>query len=112
MTEDQLKAVHKHCFNNKEEVEKSTVVACFHCISMWDEEELKETEFDYPSKDPTAFCPKCGIDAIIGNASGIDLYDGEQFDMAEMNIRWFGYKKPEDLYVDLDPENDTDLEEW
>lgn len=108
MTEDQMKEAHKHCIYNKEELEKSTVVACFHCISIWGEEDLHPClVVDYCDGGQTALCPKCGIDSLIGNASGIDLLDEKQCDLAEMCIKYFN-ETIASRYVDLDPENDDE----
>lgn len=73
-TEEFLENAHKHCFNNKEEINKSDTCGCFYCREIFAPNEIKEwiVSEKYP-KETTAQCPYCMIDAVIGNASGINL---------------------------------------
>ena len=74
-TEEYLENAHKHCFNNKEEIDKSNTCGCFYCREIFAPSEIKEwiiISEQFP-KETTAQCPYCMIDAVIGNASGINL---------------------------------------
>jgi len=73
-TDKYLENAHKHCFNNKEEITKSDACGCFYCREIFAPSEIKEWIINekYP-KETTAQCPYCMIDAVIGNASGINL---------------------------------------
>jgi hypothetical protein len=48
----------------------------------------KITEWiDGPGAEGTALCPNCGIDSVIGDASGLPVADAGFLD--EMNAHWF-----------------------
>ena len=53
-------------FNNKNIIENSKQVGCFHCIAIYDYSEIK----DYTDEGKTAMCPKCNIDAVLGSNFG------------------------------------------
>lgn len=66
-----LKQAHKACFCNKHAIRESQECGCFYCERVFDASELKEWVKD--RADDTALCPYCGIDAVIGDASGYEL---------------------------------------
>ena len=70
-TQKELLAIHKHSFMNADEVAKSKNCGCFYCERIYPSSHLEEE--DYTNIDATAWCPNCGIDAVIGDASGIHL---------------------------------------
>ena len=82
-TEEFLENAHKHCFNNKEEINKSDTCGCFYCREMFAPSEIKEWLKD---NELTAQCPYCKIDAIIGNASGYPI--NKNF-LDAMYKKWF-----------------------
>ena len=45
-----------------------------------------EEIYDWIEHEGTALCPRCGIDSVIGSASGYEIT--EEF-LAEMNEYWF-----------------------
>lgn len=55
---------------------KSTVCGCFYCLEMFPPTSIvKWTDAPDPLEVPeaagqTALCPHCGIDSVIGDASG------------------------------------------
>ena len=84
---------HVHSSNHRDEILRSTVCGCFYCrrifgpasIEDWiDIEDWKD--FD-DGVGTTALCPKCGIDSVIGSASGFPVTP--EF-LARMNRYWFG----------------------
>ena len=82
-----LKKAHPHSFGNKAELEKSTKCGCFYCVEIYEPKEI----YDWVSKGigdekDTALCPYCGIDAVIGDASGFDI--STEF-LNEMYNYWF-----------------------
>lgn len=93
-TEDQLKAAHKHCFKNIEELTNSEVCGCFCCLKIFKPEEIKlwydESKSNFVenpnSNDCTAFCPFCETDALLGANSGYPV--NREF-LKQMQIRWF-----------------------
>ena len=64
------KSARQHSRHNKTEVEASTKCGCFFCRAVFD----PKTIYTYAEGD-TAICPNCGIDAVIGDASGFELSD-------------------------------------
>jgi len=65
-------------------LQKSTVCGCFYCLKIYSPDEINEWT---DSEEDTAICPHCGIDSVLGDASGYDI--SEEF-MSEMHGYWFG----------------------
>jgi hypothetical protein len=84
---------HRHSACNRKEIEASQVCGCFYCQQIFSPSEItewhEETSGEYSTRpDPwTAMCPKCGIDSVIGDASGFPVADKEF--LKEMNRDWF-----------------------
>lgn len=80
---DLIKA-HRFSFNNRESIAKSKTVGCFHCLEVYPAKQV--TDWTKWHNKQTAFCPKCGIDAVIGdrNMRGIN----KEF-LKKMRQRWF-----------------------
>lgn len=79
-----------HAFsnNNKSALENPQSCGCFYCGKMFDSTEIMEwieadNSCDYKG---TAICPYCGIDAVIGESSGIPIT--REF-LEGMNRTWF-----------------------
>jgi hypothetical protein len=89
-TESILVSAHKHCIRNKEEILSSDLCGCFYCLSLfkpdrivdWLKEDCTDTNSD---NIYTALCT-CGVDAVIGSASGFPITT--QF-MQAMHAIWF-----------------------
>ena len=77
-------AAHDYCKSNRENLSKSEVCGCFHCLDVYDPSEIFEWIHD--KNGDTAFCPKCGIDSVIGSASG---YPIEMEFLSRMKKYWF-----------------------
>ena len=77
---------HRHCTANKVEIQKSKQCGCFFCVLMFPSADVVEY-INEPAGGETAFCPICGIDSVIGDASGIALT--EHF-LKQMNKEFFG----------------------
>jgi hypothetical protein len=89
--EDALIAAHKRCAQHEREVMESSVCGCFHCLGTFQPVEIKDWVDDEP---PTALCPRCGIDSVIGDASGFPVTD--RAFMGAMNMYWFQRTVPSD----------------
>lgn len=94
MTSTRLLAAHKHSSLHRAEIEQSASCACFHCLSTFAPSAITEW-IDWPVDTPkdqrtdagkTAICPECGIDSVLGSASGYPLT--QQF-LLEMRAHWF-----------------------
>jgi hypothetical protein len=75
---------HQHSFKNYGEVMGSTACGCFYCIAIFAPSEIKDWIND--EDDRTAQCPKCGIDSVIGSASGFPV---DATFLKRMNAHWF-----------------------
>jgi hypothetical protein len=79
-----LVRAHKHCMENRREIVASQMCGCFYCGSVYPPSEIVDWIGD--ENDSTADCPRCGIDAVIGSASGFPITS--EF-LSLMNERWF-----------------------
>lgn len=79
-----LKAAHRHCANHQREVEVSAVCACFYCCEVFSPSEIGDWLEELSG---TALCPRCGIDSVIGSASGYPVAD-KAF-LHAMRTLWF-----------------------
>lgn len=75
---------HQFSVNNRKQLEQSSVCGCFYCRKIFNPNEITEW---IPEKSGTALCPYCGIDSVIGEASGFQIT--EQL-LKEMSQYWFG----------------------
>jgi len=85
--EPDLKEAHKHSANHRAEIQASEVCGCFYCRATFKPAEILEwVDEDRDGVGTTALCPRCGIDSVIGSASGISL-DEEL--LRRMRKYWF-----------------------
>lgn len=74
---------HECSICNKEQIEKSEKCGCFSCCEIFTPSEIT----DYlPDEPPTAECPFCHTDSVIGEASGFPI---TQDFLKKMKKRWF-----------------------
>lgn len=78
-----FKQAHDYSIRNKEQIEKSEKCGCFSCGAIFSPSEITDYAAD---EEPTTLCPYCGIDSVIGDASGFPITP--KF-LKEMNKRWF-----------------------
>ena len=65
-----FRQAHDCSFSNKEQIEKSEKCGCFSCCEIFTPSEIT----DYlPDEPPTAECPFCYTDSVIGDASGFPI---------------------------------------
>ena len=82
MTYD-LKNAHRHSYENQLEIEASRLCVCFYCCRQFPSSSV----LNWCDNENTALCPNCGIDAVIGDASGLPVT--EQAVIQKINKRWF-----------------------
>jgi hypothetical protein len=82
---EMLTAAHERCRSHRSELQRSELCGCFYCCSTFPYHEIDDW---LNEGDGTALCPHCGIDSVIGSASGYPVND-PAFRKA-MNGRWFG----------------------
>ena len=80
---DMLQAGHRHSSNHRPELEQSVLCGCFYCSATFSVADVEEWVDD----DSTALCPKCGIDSVIGSASGYPV--NEPAFLNAMHKLWF-----------------------
>jgi hypothetical protein len=80
-----VQAAHQASSRHRAEIEKSTLCGCFRCLKTFPPGEIKEWIAEANGTE-TALCPLCGIDSVIGDASGYELTD--RF-LSAMQQHWF-----------------------
>ena len=81
VTEDHIGA-HEWSSYHRKTLRESDVCGCFYCLEVFPPSEIE----DWIDDDDTALCPKCGIDSVIGSASG---YPIEREFLKQMHDHWF-----------------------
>ncbi len=91
---NELLAAYRYTTNNHAQIEASTWCGCCSCVQLFPAEEvvawtgLTMDNLDDPKAiaNQTALCPRCGMEAVLGDKSGVPL--GAPF-LARMNEAWF-----------------------
>lgn len=78
-------AAHRYSSRHREQIECSERCGCFHCLHIFAPADIEDW-WDEPGHGTTAVCPRCGIDAVIGSASGFPITP--QF-LQRMKSHWF-----------------------
>lgn len=68
-----LNDAHKHSIRNESELSHSPVCGCFYCGKIFGFKDIKDFITEENHSIRTAICPYCGIDSVIGSASGYDI---------------------------------------
>jgi hypothetical protein len=79
---------HAHAANNRNEIIRSTNCGCFYCGEIFAPTEITRWLDDWHSNRQrfTATCPRCGVDAVIGDKAGYVF--SKEF-LSGMYDRWF-----------------------
>jgi hypothetical protein len=77
-----LHEAHQHSSQHRSEVMRSDWCGCFYCLAIFRPAEIEQ----WVDHDDTALCPKCGIDSVLGSASGCPIT--QEF-LKEMQAVWF-----------------------
>lgn len=75
-------AAHRYSIRHRAQLEASEACGCFYCLRTYPPMAIEEWTDD----GDTALCPKCGIDAVIGDACGAPVT--RDF-LREMKSVWF-----------------------
>jgi hypothetical protein len=63
-----------HAGRHRSEIEQSSRCGCYYCLQLFAPSEITNwINETYGEAAQTALCPKCGIDAVIGSASGLPI---------------------------------------
>ncbi|HEX5958898.1 MAG TPA: cytoplasmic protein [Hyphomicrobiaceae bacterium] len=79
---DPVADAHVHPIRHRAEIDASETCGCFYCASTFSREEIKRRIGD----EGTALCPRCGIDSVVGDASG---YEVSKPFLSQMHSAWF-----------------------
>ncbi len=60
---------HKYSSRHRHSLMKSDLSGCFYCLAIFNPSKI----VDWTDEGTTALCPKCGIDSVIGSASGFPI---------------------------------------
>jgi len=82
MDPNTLIAAHRHSANHRPEVGSSKECGCFYCLTVFPPAAISE----WCDEESTALCPKCGVDSVIGDASGYSIDEGF---LRRMRDYWF-----------------------
>ena len=78
---------HAHSSRHREEILRSALCGCFYCRKTFAPAEIEDWVDWVADERATALCPRCGIDSVIGDASG---YPITEFEFLErMHVHWF-----------------------
>jgi hypothetical protein len=77
---------HTHSSNHRADLFRSEWCGCFRCLAIFPTEAIEDWTDVVDGVGVTAFCPECGIDSVIGAASG---YPIEEWFLRRMRERWF-----------------------
>jgi hypothetical protein len=83
-TEADYNKAHEHSRNNQSEIAQSVKCSCFHCCDLFVSSDI----IKWADDGKTAVCPKCDVDAVIGDKSGYVF--STQF-LKGMHDRWFSH---------------------
>lgn len=82
--ERSLFMAHAASFRNLPKIRLSSECGCFYCLKKFPPTEIKS----WADQEETAICPYCGMDSVLGSASGFDL--SEKF-LSAMKTRFFNH---------------------
>ena len=83
--EREASRLHRHTRANRMELEASEVCGCIACERIYFPSEIVGWLED-ESGNETGLCPHCGVDAVVGSASGIPIMPGV---LRRAHERWF-----------------------
>lgn len=81
-----IREAHSHCAQHRDEILSSKLCGCFYCLKTFQPSAIKE----WIVNGTCAMCPKCGIDAVLGDKSG---YPMTHDFLAEMHEYWFEHSQ-------------------
>ena len=84
----------KASYRNWDSVKKSRMCGCYYCCSIFPSSEVSDDDWvpDFPGK--TVICPKCSIDSVIGDATGIPIREDVLEELYREKFRVVGDDKP------------------
>ena len=77
-----LVEAHTHAADHRAEIEASTMCGCFYCCEAFKPGAVTR----WVEGERTALCPRCGVDAVLGDAIGVAM---KRPFLEKMQARWF-----------------------
>lgn len=77
---------HRHSSHHRADLHQSDRCGCFYCLRVYPAATIEDWTDAVAGVGDTALCPACGIDSVIGSASGFPV---ERWFLAKMRQRWF-----------------------
>jgi hypothetical protein len=78
---------HKHSTHHRAELMRSELCGCFYCLEIYSPMMIEDwIDEDENGVGSCALCAKCGIDSVIGSASGYPIT--REF-LQTMHLYWF-----------------------
>jgi hypothetical protein len=86
MSLDFLDKAHRRSIFHRAEILAGERCGCFDCLAIFAPDEITDwTDTGRPEGEWTALCPSCGMDAVIGDRSGLPIT--KDF-LSQMHARW------------------------
>jgi hypothetical protein len=73
MSDPDFIQAHKHGIRHKAELLASEQCGCFYCLAIFRPTVIESWIDECNPAGQTALCPFCGIDSVIGSASGFPI---------------------------------------
>ena len=89
-----LEIAHKHSIYHRKEILSSELCGCFYCGKTFPPAEIEDWTDEQEGLGTTAMCPRCGIDSVVGSASGFPLTPEFLQQMHEVLASQFGELLP------------------
>ena len=86
MATPDINQAHRHSIRHREEVLVSGHCGCFYCCATFPPSAIADWTDEWQGVGQTALCPHCGIDSVIGSASGYPVT--AEF-LTAMKAHWF-----------------------
>jgi hypothetical protein len=65
---------HQYSSLHRKQILASSVCGCFYCLEIFSPSEIEDWVDESQNEvGQTALCPKCGIDSVIGDKSGVKI---------------------------------------
>lgn len=81
-----IAAAHQHCIRHQAAILASGRCGCFYCLATFPPTAIRTWVPEHRPRGRTALCPHCGIDSVIGSASGYPIT--AEF-LSQMQQHWF-----------------------
>ena len=86
MTDSDVVIAHRFSIRHRMQILASDSCGCFYCLKVFDPSAIVSWCDEDSNVGQTALCPHCGIDSVIGSASGYPVTP--EFLLA-MHRHWF-----------------------